>query len=147
MAKQLAKHFKRTNSRNESADRRQRSHEVFTDISQQAKKLFEDKDLLNSKGYLRLGEGGEAEKALRLLHQAFVERKLANISDVRAISKIKSDVYIKVISSFLPSHVGKWASDRQADRPAYDEDRNSPATSGGGTPSPPGWMPSAKNSK
>ena len=110
VAQQLAQHFKKTNNRNELADRKRQSHAVFSDISQQAKKLFEEKGLLGAKGYLRLGEGGEAEKALRLFHQAFVERKLADIPDVRTIDKLKSDVYIKVISTFLPSHVGKWAS-------------------------------------
>ena len=80
---------------------------MFNEISQQAKKLFKNRGLLYPKGYSRLGEGGEAEGALRLFHQAFVDRTVADIPNVEYIDKIDSDTCIKAISTFLPTHVGK----------------------------------------
>ena len=103
----MAKQFQTSNDRALARDREDRARETYTELKQQAQKLFQNKGLLDAKGHLLLGEGGAAIKALRLFRQAFVDRTTAGITNVADIAKLGSDVYIEVMSAFLPTHVGK----------------------------------------
>ena len=125
----IASALAHSNARQKEQDRRTAAHEFLQELKAPATKSLKAAGALDEKERLILDEV-RGPNTLMVLESMFVDKTDPLIQDVGNAKHLKSDVYIKLVSHYVPQHVKTWAAERRKGRPSHDQKTESHHTKG-----------------